>query len=53
MQRGFVVLPKSVHAERIAANAEVFDFALSDAPMARLDGLEDGLVTGWDSRREP
>lgn len=48
IQKGFVVLPKSVHAERIAENAAVFDFQLDDAAMRRLDALEEGLVTGWD-----
>lgn len=48
IQKGFIVLPKSVHAERIAENAAVFDFQLSDAAMQRLDALEEGLTTGWD-----
>ena len=48
IQKGFVVLPKSVHAERIAENAAVFDFELGDQAMRRLDALEEGLVTGWD-----
>lgn len=52
LQRGFVVLPKSVHAERIGENLAVFDFALDAATMAELDGLEEGLVTGWDPRHE-
>lgn len=48
IQHGFVVLPKSVHAQRIEENGKLFDFTLSDAQMARLDGLEENLVTGWD-----
>lgn len=48
IQKGFVVLPKSVHRERIAENGALFDFALSDAQMARLDALEENLATGWD-----
>ncbi len=53
IQHGFVVLPKSVHRERIAENAAVFDFALDAATMARLDELEEGLATGWDPDGEP
>lgn len=53
LQRDCVVLPKSVHRERIVENAAIFDFALDDESMARLDGLEEGLVTGWDPRGQP
>jgi diketogulonate reductase-like aldo/keto reductase len=48
IQQGFVVLPKSVHAPRIAENAALFDFELDAAAMQRLDALEEHLVTGWD-----
>ncbi len=48
IQKGVVILPKSTHKERIAENAALFDFALDSATMMRLDGLEEGLVTGWD-----
>ena len=52
LQQDLIVLPKSTHAERIAQNAAVFDFELSPADMARLDALEEGLVTGWDARQQ-
>ncbi|KAE8764102.1 aldo/keto reductase [Georgenia thermotolerans] len=39
VQHGFVVIPKSVTPARIAQNADVFGFALTDAEMAALDGL--------------
>jgi diketogulonate reductase-like aldo/keto reductase len=48
IQHGFVVLPKSTRAERIAENGALFDFALDAAAMGKLDALEEGLVTGWD-----
>ncbi|WP_027343203.1 aldo/keto reductase [Hamadaea tsunoensis] len=41
VQHGLVVLPKSTHQDRIAANAQIFDFALSDEDMAVLDGLDE------------
>jgi diketogulonate reductase-like aldo/keto reductase len=40
VQHGLPVLAKSTHRERLAENAEVFDFALSDADMAELDALD-------------
>lgn len=48
LQKGFVVLPRSSNASRIAENAAVFDFALDDAHIAALDALDEGLTTGWD-----
>jgi methylglyoxal/glyoxal reductase len=53
IQKGNVVLPKSIRRERIAENAAVFDFTLDDAAMAKLDALEEGLATGWDPRDAP
>jgi diketogulonate reductase-like aldo/keto reductase len=50
VQRDLVVLPKSTHRERIAQNAEVFDFTLSDEDMAALDAL-DG-TDGTEQARE-
>ncbi|MBJ7440305.1 MAG: aldo/keto reductase [Sphingopyxis sp.] len=39
IQRGFVALSKTARPERVAENAAVFDFALSDADMAAIGGL--------------
>jgi diketogulonate reductase-like aldo/keto reductase len=52
VQKGFVVLPRSSNASRIAENAAVFDFALDDAQVAALDALDEGLTTGWDPARQ-
>ena len=52
LQKGFVVLPRSSNASRIAENAAVFDFALDDAQVAVLDALDEGLTTGWDPARQ-
>lgn len=46
LQRGTVVLPKSNHLERIRANAQLFDFKLTQEEMARLNALNQNLRTG-------
>jgi diketogulonate reductase-like aldo/keto reductase len=43
-----VVIPKSVHRERIAENARVFDFVIDEADMKKLDGCNENLRTCWD-----
>ena len=52
VRKGFVVLPRSSNPARIAENAAVFDFALDDAQITRLDALDEGLTTGWDPARQ-
>ena len=41
LQHDLLVISKSIHRERIAKNAEIFDFALSDKDMAELDALDE------------
>ena len=41
LQHGNVVIPKSVHKERIEENIALFDFTLSDDDMRTLDGLNE------------
>ena len=50
LQRETIVLPKSTHQERIEANAQIFDFSLSDDDMATLDALD--TTGGTDKARE-
>jgi 2,5-diketo-D-gluconate reductase A len=42
VQRGDIVFPKSMKAERMRENFEIFDFELSAAQVAALDGLDRG-----------
>ncbi|KAA8910715.1 NADP-dependent oxidoreductase domain-containing protein [Sphaerosporella brunnea] len=48
LQKGFVVLPKSVTMERIRENAQVSHFELSEGHMEELEALDEHLVTDWD-----
>jgi len=53
LQHEVVVIPKSVHRERIRENADVFGFSLDREDMAALDGLDEGLRTSWDPTDAP
>ncbi|MEM0129449.1 MAG: aldo/keto reductase [Thermoplasmata archaeon] len=54
IEHGFVVLPKSVHRERIEENARIFDFSLPAPDMAALDRLADGgRVGAWNPAEIP
>jgi len=51
LQAGVVVIPKSVHRERIEENADVFDFELDDADMERIAGFDENasvMPPSWD-----
>lgn len=50
LQMGHIAIPRSVHAERLRENFDVFDFALSDDEMRKMAGLDKGEAgrTGSD-----
>jgi diketogulonate reductase-like aldo/keto reductase len=50
LQHDLLVIPKSVHRERIRDNAQIFDFTLSAADMDELDALD--RTGGTDRARE-
>ena len=50
-QQGIVVIPKSVHADRMRQNLDIMDFRLSQVDMSRLDQLnryDEGTVNFGD-----
>ena len=54
LQKGAIVIPRTSKVERLTENADVFDFTLSPAEMAQIDGLakSSGRVVsvGWAPR---
>ncbi len=50
LQRGIVVIPKSVHKNRMAENINVFDFELTNDEMSALNNLDKGESQFFDHR---
>jgi diketogulonate reductase-like aldo/keto reductase len=50
VERGLPAIPKSTHRERIAENAQIFDFTLPEEDIAALDALD--RTHGTDRARE-
>lgn len=48
IEHGVSPIPKSVRAERIAENIDVFDFTLTPEDVAAIDGLDKGVRSGPD-----
>ena len=40
LEKDTFIIPKSTHRERIEENGALFDFSLSEADIAQLDGLD-------------
>ncbi len=47
-QRGIIIIPKSVHVERMEQNLNIFDFTLSDEDMAAIATLDTGKSLFFD-----
>lgn len=48
LQKGFVVIPKSVRKSRIIENARLFDFEINEEDMRLIDALDGKRRFGWD-----
>ncbi|KAF8074148.1 Aldo/keto reductase [Lyophyllum atratum] len=50
IQHGFIPLPKSSDPARVKSNADIYDFELSNAAMAKLDALDRGTpgAVSWN-----
>jgi 2,5-diketo-D-gluconate reductase A len=46
LQNELIVIPKSVHNDRIAQNIDVFDFELDDLDLSEIATLDDGVRVG-------
>lgn len=47
-QRGVIIIPKSVHVERMRQNLDIFDFTLTDDDMAAISRLDTGKSLFFD-----
>lgn len=51
IQQGVIVIPKSVHRERMAENMEVWDFELDKEDMAAIAALDKNEPSMLDTRK--
>jgi diketogulonate reductase-like aldo/keto reductase len=53
VQKGLVVIPKSINPERIKSNLDIFDFELSNKEIVELTKLDRNLRTCWNPTLVP
>lgn len=53
VQKGFVVLPKSIDPDRVQQNIDIFNYELTEDDMMLLTQLNSGMRTCWDPTRIP
>jgi 2,5-diketo-D-gluconate reductase A len=52
VQRGIIVIPKSVHKDRMKQNLDIFDFKLTDKEMGQLKSLDENKSM-WTEYDDP
>jgi diketogulonate reductase-like aldo/keto reductase len=53
LQHDMIVIPKSSNPDHIHANADVFDFEISEEDMCRIDAFDENYHCTWDPTGEP
>jgi len=56
LQNEIVIIPKSVHKERIIENADIFDFEISAADMSAINALDENysvIMASWNPETSP
>jgi diketogulonate reductase-like aldo/keto reductase len=53
LQKGMVVIPKSVNPRRMRENAAVFDFEISAPDEREMDAFDEGFHTTWNPQDIP
>jgi diketogulonate reductase-like aldo/keto reductase len=53
LQHDMVVIPKSSNPDHIRANADVFDFKISEEDMCHIDAFDENYHCTWDPTSEP
>ncbi len=51
VQQGVIVIPKSVHRERMRENLDIWDFELDEADMMQIAGLDKDCPSMLDTRK--
>lgn len=51
VQQGVIVIPKSVHRERMEENLAIWDFALDEEDMKKITALDKGVPSMLDTRK--
>ena len=51
VQQGVIVIPKSVHRERMRENLDIWNFKLEDADMERIGSLDKNCPSMLDTRK--